>query len=198
MKGMGIIKMESQKMDRRIRYTKMVIRDSLISLLKEKSISKITVKEICETADINRATFYTYYTDQFDLLYKIEIELVSDITEYLSADSNTEDISNASPDTLEKVFNYIKENSGLCSILLKDIGDTNFQNQIISLVEKQFTASWISQKNISSEDVSYLFTFTAVGSVGLIKKWLDDGMKKSAKEMADFILKVSLGGTESF
>ena len=60
--------MKELKMDRKTRYTRMVLQDSLIELMKEKPISKITIKELCEKADINRTTFYAHYTDQYDLL----------------------------------------------------------------------------------------------------------------------------------
>lgn len=60
----------SERLDRRKRYTRKVLKESLISLLKDKPISSVTVKEICELADINRSTFYTHYNDQFDLLEK--------------------------------------------------------------------------------------------------------------------------------
>lgn len=46
----------------------MMIRESFIQLLKEQPVSKITVTKICEMAEINRATFYKYYNDAFDLL----------------------------------------------------------------------------------------------------------------------------------
>ena len=55
-------------MDRRVKYTKKVIKDTFIDLLSEKDINKVTVSEICKIADINRATFYRYYLDVFDLL----------------------------------------------------------------------------------------------------------------------------------
>lgn len=58
--------------DRRVKYTKMILRQSLIEVLKEKPISRLTIKELCERADINRATFYSHYSDQFDLLKQIE------------------------------------------------------------------------------------------------------------------------------
>jgi AcrR family transcriptional regulator len=59
-------------MDRRTKYTKKMIKDTLIDLLLEgKDITKVTVSEICEIADINRATFYRYYLDIFDLLDKM-------------------------------------------------------------------------------------------------------------------------------
>ena len=75
--------MKDIKDDRRVRYTKMVLKDSFISLLEKKDISQITVKEICENADINRATFYSHYTDVYDLLKKIESELLENDTVYL-------------------------------------------------------------------------------------------------------------------
>ncbi|MFA7674359.1 MAG: TetR family transcriptional regulator, partial [Clostridia bacterium] len=54
--------MNNQNEDRRVRYTKMVLKESFINLLSKKGISNITIKQICEDADINRATFYTHYS----------------------------------------------------------------------------------------------------------------------------------------
>ena len=76
--------MEEKKLDRRVRYTKMVIRESFIALLKEKPIAKITVKEICTGADINRATFYAHYADPYALLHEIEESLIHDVQQYLT------------------------------------------------------------------------------------------------------------------
>ena len=63
-------------MDRRVKYTKKVIKDTFLSLLEKKNISNISVKELCEMADINRGTFYRYYIDIYDLLKKIEDEFI--------------------------------------------------------------------------------------------------------------------------
>ena len=60
--------------DRRIRYTKQTIRDSLFELMKETPVEKITVKELCAAADINRATFYAHYDTLTTLLEEIEVE----------------------------------------------------------------------------------------------------------------------------
>ncbi|MCS0542790.1 TetR/AcrR family transcriptional regulator, partial [Aeromonas veronii] len=76
--------MTSAKLDRRKQYTRMVLKGSLMKLLKEKPIATITVKEICEVADINRSTFYAHYSDQFDLLKKIEEEIIEDMITYLN------------------------------------------------------------------------------------------------------------------
>ena len=54
-----------KRSDARVRYTRKVLKESLLSLLKEKPINKITVKEVCELAELNRATFYSHYSDCF-------------------------------------------------------------------------------------------------------------------------------------
>lgn len=55
----------SGKENRRVRYTKMVLRQSLLELLEEKPIEKITVSDLCSRADLNRTTFYLFYCIRF-------------------------------------------------------------------------------------------------------------------------------------
>lgn len=52
-----------RKTDARIRYTQRVLKESFLTLLKQKPVNKITVKEVCEMAELNRATFYAHYSD---------------------------------------------------------------------------------------------------------------------------------------
>ena len=66
-------------MDRRVLYTKKMITDTFLQLLSYKDIKKITVREICKEADINRATFYRYYLDVYDLLDHIQTDFVNDL-----------------------------------------------------------------------------------------------------------------------
>lgn len=53
--------------DRRTRLTKRLIAKSLIELIKTKPVDQISVSELCRQADINRATFYRYYTMPKDI-----------------------------------------------------------------------------------------------------------------------------------
>ena len=48
------------KNDLRVRYTQKVIQEAFWKILKEKPLAKITVKEICDLAEINRGTFYKH------------------------------------------------------------------------------------------------------------------------------------------
>lgn len=65
------------KTDHRTRVTKMLIRRAFTELLREKPIQRISVKELCTRAGINRGTFYTHYTDLYDLQKQMEEEMMA-------------------------------------------------------------------------------------------------------------------------
>lgn len=120
--------MKNEKTDRRARYTRMVLKESLIELLKEKRISNISIKEICERADINRSTFYSHYQDQYDLMHQVEQEVLGEIREYLdsySFDANESE----SLQLMNRIFQYIAGNGELCKTLLGENGNIDFQRK---------------------------------------------------------------------
>lgn len=189
--------METEKTNRKVKYTKMVLKESFIKLLKEKPISRITVTEICEKADINRATFYAHYNDPYDLLKHIEQELVDDINRYLENysfhESNPESLQ-----LMEKIFEYIKENCELCSILLSESGDRNFQKEVLMIVQKQCIQVWTTKKSVNKDVAEYLYSYATNGSIGIILKWLQNGMDRSTHEMAQLIIKLTDKGLSAF
>lgn len=76
-----------RRIDPRVTRTQKLIRDSLKSLLGEKSFESISVQDIAERATVNRATFYAHFTDKFALLDAIVRE---DVASRLSEDSPLE------------------------------------------------------------------------------------------------------------
>lgn len=54
------------------------IRQAFTKLLREKPIQRIAVKELCQEAGVNRSTFYAHYQDIYDLLTKIEEDMLED------------------------------------------------------------------------------------------------------------------------
>lgn len=182
--------MEEKKLDRRVRYTKMVIRESFIALLKENPISKITVKEICAGADINRATFYAHYADPYALLHEIEESLICDIRQYLSEsakDTEADDIA-----MLSKILQYIRENADMCSVLLSDYSDTYFQQLLRELVQHELKLR--ASSAFSDEDGAFILVFVLTGCVGIIRQWLDSGMVKSDRALAQLLIRLFYQG----
>lgn len=184
--------MKVDKVDRRVKYTKMVLRESFIKLLEKKEISQISIKEICEDADINRATFYSHYSDQYDLLRKIEDELLDNVNVYLSELDEVNDSLDAVL-TAEKIFEYLRENAKLCKLLLSERGDLSFQKKVMMLVYDKIITELTNNNRITKEDAEYVYSFTITGCVGIVQKWLDDDMKKSSRFMAEMVIKLTLG-----
>ncbi|BCN30776.1 TetR/AcrR family transcriptional regulator [Anaeromicropila herbilytica] len=183
--------MKEKKVDRRVIYTKMVIKESFIKLLQQKPISKITIKEICEVADINRATFYSHYTDQYDLFQQIETGIIDEINHYISS-YNLTDPSDAPIEMIIKILEFVKNNSEIFNLLLNN-GDIRFQKEITNIIGQQHFIPMNLDKESTRED-EYIFLFFANGCIGIIKKWLMDGMEKPIREIAELMLKLAIYG----
>ena len=183
--------MKELSQNRKTRYTQMVLRDSLIELMKEKSVSKITIKELCETADINRTTFYTHYTDQYDLLRHIGEETLSWAREILATFSkkpNKKDMIQ----NLESIFRYFSENRNHLQVLMSEQGDLDFQKKLLTTIYEQFV---ISPSNTDGTNLligELYFIFIVNGSIGLIQHWLKNGLNESPREMAEIIYNMTL------
>ncbi len=66
----------TKKTDRRVLRTKKSIKRALASLIAKKAMQEITIKELAEAADINRKTFYNYYTDIHQVMEEIENDVI--------------------------------------------------------------------------------------------------------------------------
>lgn len=177
--------MTIQKQDRRKQYTRMVLKDSLMHLLQKKQISKLTVKEICEIADINRSTFYDHYKDLFDLREQIEDELIEDLNMYLSA-YNYEKEAEAILMT-EKLMEYFVSKREECLTLLNENSDSSFEKKAGAVARQYIMKSWMDVVPVDAAISEYVSTFIISGSIQVMKVWLQNDMDKSPQEMAQII-----------
>ena len=92
--------MESKKMDRRVRKTRMQLRAGLTQLMRQKPIKDITVRELAQLVDINRCTFYLHYRDIYDMVEQVEQEVFSEFEALVSAHP---------PKEIQKFINACKE-----------------------------------------------------------------------------------------
>ena len=59
--------------------TKEKIKNAFCQLLIDKGMDALTVSDISRLADINRGTFYLHYVDKYDLLKKLEDNIIEDL-----------------------------------------------------------------------------------------------------------------------
>lgn len=107
------------KDNRHVSMTKKIIKDTFIEMLEKKNIQKIYVRELCETADINRSTFYKYYESQYDLLAEMQNDLLIQIEEKCK---NTDNIKG-----LNNILHYLNNNKKCIRLFLMQILIQHFQ-----------------------------------------------------------------------
>ena len=118
--------------DARVRYTKMVIKEQFATLLATTPLNTVTVTEMCERAEINRATFYRYYNDPYDLLEKIEQEFLEDMFRELADSTST-----GAKKILVLIMEKMKENIFLYQPLFSENGDRQFIEKLFTLCYKE-------------------------------------------------------------
>ena len=184
--------MNSDKLDRRVQYTHMVLKQSLLDLMASQPIRSITVTEICDRANINRGTFYVHYADQFDLLTQIEDELDDVIQTTLAKRLPNSDI-------IVEILRIIADHSSLCQVLFGEYGDAAFLKKIMYNAHDQFIEQWSTK--VSPADVGQLnrfYIFIANGISAIIQDWLQSGAKETPEQLALFIQKTINRGLSGF
>lgn len=170
---------------RRVRMTKMLLKQSLIDLLKEKSIHDISIKDICSGADINRSTFYRHYNTQFELYDDILEDITQDIAGIYTSCAG-EDYTAQS--FLTEILRYIEANRETFLVILS--GNSN-----VSMGEtfNRFTNRFIDTENASELSV-YIIQFIAAGMTSFLWTWLNKEKRRSAEDVALIISSVMTHG----
>ncbi|TGE37293.1 TetR/AcrR family transcriptional regulator [Desulfosporosinus fructosivorans] len=104
--------------DRRVRKTEQAIQAAFAKLLSEKSMENITVKSLCETADINKSTFYLHYKDIYDCADRLRDTIVDELSAVF-APYNFADIINNFSAILENIMDIFEKNRELYMPYLK-------------------------------------------------------------------------------
>lgn len=169
------------KNNRRILVTKRILRESLMELMQEKSISKITIKEICDLSEMSRSTFYLHYQDQFELLSDVENEVMENTLkalENLSGSFNTNE-------SIEAFLEYVKENKETFGILLCQTDSEDFQKTIIETIANNVKAA--VPEILDNKNADYLFTFVMYGSLNVLRVWIQSGFDTPTRDLAELI-----------
>ncbi len=184
-----------KKTDQRTRITKMLIRKAFTSLLSQKPIQNISVKELCDSAGINRGTFYTHYTDIYDLLEKIEEEMMHDFLNAMKPILEDSSEKNTPLKITTGIFNCLKENADICTVTLGPYGDKRFATRLLDIGRENCIECYTKFfENASQEKIEYYYAFVSSGCIGILEKWLSDGMTASAEEIARIAEGIMLSG----
>lgn len=155
------------KNNRRTKITRLLLKDSLIELMHNKNINQITIKEICEHADLNRSTFYLHYSDQFSLLEDLENDILETAFTYLRDVGPTLDTLSY----IETFLNYVKDNSDIFETLFCHQENMNFQGLFINKIMEQLKGNL--SFHCSETIVNYIYSFLLNGCIHIIIDWMN-------------------------
>ncbi|MDZ4992546.1 TetR family transcriptional regulator [Clostridium perfringens] len=183
------------KGNRRTLYTKKVIKESLIELLKTKEIHQVTVTDICKKADINRGTFYTHYKDAFDLFQSMEDELFDQILKYIK-EIPVEEYNSL---LLLKVLELIKENKDLCKVLFCNQRDSSILNRILNIANQIDVDQLFNNPNLINKTIAnYYMRYSVGGCISIIETWLENDLPESPREIVQIINGINQVNNQSF
>jgi len=179
-------------MDRRVKYTKSIIKDTFLNLLSEKDINNITVTEVCKIADINRATFYRYYDDCYDLLKVIEDEFMDELT-------NSTPMINL-PDESVYDFTYgvlkvFENNKKLIKLLFNTNNNIYFLNEVLEYCYNKCVEKWSGLfPDIDKNNIEYKTVYIFNGALGVINYWVRNNFSEDCKFIAKTIEDTTING----
>ena len=168
--------------NQRTRLTKRLLRESLLELLREKPVDHITVKELCEYAELNRSTFYAYYTDVPALYQEMGGELAGALLDHIRDINRGEAI-----DTLPMLA-YIKDNWELFHLLVyrEQYVDANqpVQRQII---QGYFDLAPELHLPCAEEEREYFLQYLYMGGTAVIHRWVQNECDLLPEQVARLI-----------
>lgn len=171
-----VFSMLNESNSKSARRTKHLFKDALMRLLETESFACISVKDIVETADYNRTTFYNHYYDKFDLLDDITKELLDGFTESVRnsfkgypltqrKSMNTSDIT---------IFDYVYQNRRAISLCLQNDVQKRLILKSLDTIHQTLIETWtpivhLTEKQISTD--ARIFTYTLAGT---IQGWMEE------------------------
>ena len=183
-------------MDRRVQYTKRVIKETLLELLEEKDITKVTVMELCKKSDINRATFYRYYLDIFDVLEKMEEEFVQ---EFKNSYKDFDYTHNQLYDYVLALLQACQNNKKLIKILFNTKNGISFLNDVLEDAYIRCKEKWEHDlPGIKEEQEEYATAYLFNGTLGIVNYWIQNNFDKDIEEIASIVKDLSYYGTNKF
>lgn len=194
--------MPKEKEDRRTLYSKKMIRESLYELMKEKPINKISVTEICARADVNRSTFYAYYTDIYDLNQKIikeffslQKKVIKHIKDSIKEKAALDDFTY---DDFYKITCYylktVEENTDLYKFIFNQNTNTAVHasfGKVTYHTIRDVLNPLIEESR--AEELKQAYTFVAGGTTALIMKWIEKGCDTPVEKLASNLAKYYYG-----
>lgn len=152
--------------------TRKAIRDSMMRLLEEKPLSKITVKDIVEACGINRNTFYYHYADIPAL---IEETLREQCDTVILKYPHLESLEQCMGMAIDFMITYRRAAKHIYESVNRDA----FESYLWKLCEyavNRYMDGVLAARNVTDEDRTLIVNYLECDCFGLVMFWMREGM----------------------
>ena len=178
-----------KKQPEKTAQTKQSMIDAFWVIAKKRGLNNVTISEITKYADLNRGTFYVYFSDMNDLLAQAEDEIIEDLRSKVWSvfeDKNFADFQAVSAKVIE-VFGEYDDN--LFLLLGKD-GDPQFLDHVRKEAANVFNAVMKQEKENPYQD--YIIAYVTSAFTGLLQFWHETGKEISLAELSGLAHRMTL------
>lgn len=187
-----------EKPDRRRERTRRALREALIALIAERGYDGISVSDIADRADINRATFYLHYKDKDDLLFRGMAEIYDAIGQHHQTItreqilSGADDLMNDASD-----FEHVREHADFYRALFSERGSIAFTINMLDYLAETFCCHMLEPLSEGIEPAvptDFIGAFLSGAEIGVIRWWLTRGDAYSPQQVAQMMYMMSIFG----
>lgn len=175
---------EELKSPQRRTLTKRLIREAMLELLKTKSIQKISVRELCDAAGINRTTFYNHYDGTYEVLAEIEERFLAQLSTEETPVERTMDLEHH----IELLCTRLQKNREVSLLLLENNADPHFSEKLMTI--RSCGNVWKKLGDAYTEEEQLLLgDFLSSGAYALVFRWLKNGCLQTPEHVAELLTK---------
>ena len=175
--------------------------EALITLLEKKDFEYITIKEICDTAGVNRSTFYLHYENTYDLLKETTRYIIDKHLAYYEIDKTRislqfetckrEELLFITDEYLVPYLKFIKDNQRLFRVSIKQFNSLNMAEVYSKMFEHIFSPI-LERFHVSEKERAYVMKFYLTGVFAIVMEWLDkncsDDMETVTRVITDCVM----------
>lgn len=174
--------------DRRIRKTKTALCNALSQLMETQEFHTISVRALCDAADIHRATFYYHYSDIYAFYQEIEASFLTDITVLFDVDSN----HTYETPFFNRIVNYVDVHAPICRIFLSQATGMGTYRKLVDTIKAQYLKIWQTETHTDElpRDWHFLTDYHIQGCLAIIASWLDTGRIQPKSEITALLLEI--------
>ncbi|MDN6165133.1 MAG: TetR/AcrR family transcriptional regulator [Tetragenococcus koreensis] len=171
--------------------TKNKIKQALVQLLNKKNLEEITVSDITRHSQINRGTFYLHYLDKYDLIEKLEEDILTNIQQIFDQPVEKGEENPLIPDRLIlNALYYVKDDLAFIKALVEENGDPKFVStfkKLLTNTVKKYIAHEKNQLPIEKIPNDYAEEILLSSTISILLLWIKKGGKESPELLLTYI-----------